>query len=78
MGFRPHLWPKRASAPPAVNSVGHMATIRENERAMTADCVLAIDQGTTSSRGLVLAADGSVVGEHKVEFPQHFPQPGWV
>ncbi len=65
-------------APPAVESVGYSAITRETERAMTADCVLAIDQGTTSSRGLVLAADGSVVGEHKVEFPQHFPRPGWV
>ena len=40
--------------------------------------VLALDQGTTSSRALVVAADGRIVGRAQREFPQHFPQPGWV
>ncbi len=40
--------------------------------------VLALDQGTTSSRALVVAADGRVVGRGQREFTQHFPQPGWV
>jgi len=40
--------------------------------------VLAIDQGTTGSRALVLAADGRVLGKGYREIPQHFPQPGWV
>ncbi|HET8771054.1 MAG TPA: glycerol kinase GlpK [Gemmatimonadaceae bacterium] len=40
--------------------------------------VLALDQGTTSSRALVVAADGTVVGRAGREFTQHFPQPGWV
>ena len=40
--------------------------------------VLALDQGTTSSRALVVAADGRVVGRGQREFAQHFPQPGWV
>jgi glycerol kinase len=40
--------------------------------------ILAIDQGTTSSRALVLHQDGTVLAEARREFPQHFPEPGWV
>ena len=40
--------------------------------------VLALDQGTTSSRALVVAEDGRVVGRAQREFTQYFPQPGWV
>ena len=40
--------------------------------------VLAIDQGTTSSRALVIHQDGTVLAAAQREFPQHFPQPGWV
>ncbi len=40
--------------------------------------VLALDQGTTSSRALVVAEDGRVVGRGQREFTQLFPQPGWV
>jgi glycerol kinase len=40
--------------------------------------VLALDQGTTSSRALVVAADGRIVGRGQRELTQHFPQPGWV
>ena len=40
--------------------------------------VLALDQGTTSSRALVVAEDGRVVGRGQREFTQFFPQPGWV
>ncbi|MFN8617246.1 MAG: glycerol kinase GlpK [Dehalococcoidia bacterium] len=40
--------------------------------------VLAIDQGTTSSRALVVDADGQIVGAGQQAFTQHFPQPGWV
>ncbi|MCE9600624.1 MAG: glycerol kinase GlpK [Gemmatimonadetes bacterium] len=40
--------------------------------------VLALDQGTTSSRALVVAEDGRVMGRGQREFTQHFPQPGWV
>jgi glycerol kinase len=39
---------------------------------------LAIDQGTTGSTCLVVAADGRVVGRGYREIPQHYPQPGWV
>lgn len=40
--------------------------------------VLAIDQGTTGSTALVVDATGKTLAKKNVEFPQHFPKPGWV
>ena len=40
--------------------------------------ILALDQGTTSSRSLVFDAGGSILGMAQQEFTQHYPQPGWV
>jgi glycerol kinase len=40
--------------------------------------VLALDQGTTSSRALVFDQAGAVVAAAQHEFPQYFPKPGWV
>jgi glycerol kinase len=40
--------------------------------------VLAIDQGTTSSRGIVFDADMKIIGSAQQEFTQHFPRSGWV
>ena len=40
--------------------------------------LVALDQGTTSSRAVVFTADGQVLGAHNIEFTQHYPQPGWV
>jgi glycerol kinase len=40
--------------------------------------ILAIDQGTTSSRAIVFDAAMRVVATAQQEFPQHFPQSGWV
>lgn len=40
--------------------------------------IIALDQGTTSSRAIVVRQDGHIVGSAQQEFPQHFPQPGWV
>jgi glycerol kinase len=40
--------------------------------------VLALDQGTTSSRALVFDEAGAVVATAQHEFPQYFPKPGWV
>ena len=40
--------------------------------------ILALDQGTTSSRAFVVDGQGAVLGVDQQEFPQHFPQPGWV
>src|SRR5581483_3624406 len=40
--------------------------------------ILALDQGTTSSRALVFGRDGAIAGMAQQEFRQIFPQPGWV
>jgi glycerol kinase len=40
--------------------------------------ILALDQGTTSSRAIVFDAQGNIVAFDQQEFAQHFPQPGWV
>jgi glycerol kinase len=40
--------------------------------------ILALDQGTTSSRAILFDHDGGLCGCAQQEFPQHFPQPGWV
>lgn len=40
--------------------------------------ILALDQGTTSSRAIVFNHQGAVVSVAQKEFTQHFPQPGWV
>ena len=40
--------------------------------------ILAIDQGTTSSRAIVFRGDISIAATAQQEFPQHFPASGWV
>ena len=40
--------------------------------------ILAIDQGTTSTRALIFDADMAPVASAQQEFPQHYPQSGWV
>ncbi|MBF9032616.1 glycerol kinase GlpK [Rhodobacterales bacterium HKCCE2091] len=40
--------------------------------------ILAIDQGTTSSRAIVFGPDLAPVATAQEEFPQHFPRSGWV
>ena len=40
--------------------------------------IVALDQGTTSSRALAFDHDGAVLRVAQREFTQHFPQPGWV
>jgi glycerol kinase len=45
---------------------------------MARDCVLAIDQGTTSSRAVVYDARLSPVGQAQAEVPPRYPKEGWV
>jgi len=45
---------------------------------MSTDLILAIDQGTTGTTCLLVDADLQVRARATREFPQHFPQPGWV
>ena len=40
--------------------------------------ILALDQGTTSTRAMILNKEGKVLGTEQREFTQHFPQSGWV
>jgi glycerol kinase len=40
--------------------------------------ILALDQGTSSSRAIVFHRSGRIVAAAQREFTQHFPQPGWV
>ena len=40
--------------------------------------VMALDQGTTSSRAILFDRAGEVCGSDQYEFRQHFPKPGWV
>ncbi len=40
--------------------------------------ILALDQGTTSSRAILFDRAGQPCGMAQQEFPQHYPQPGWV
>jgi glycerol kinase len=48
-----------------------------DKRAMK-KAVLALDQGTTSSRAILFGRQGEVLAAAQQEFPQHYPQPGWV
>ena len=40
--------------------------------------ILALDQGTTSSRAILFDRGGHVAAMAQQTFPQHYPQPGWV
>ncbi|MFK5676568.1 MULTISPECIES: glycerol kinase GlpK [unclassified Ligilactobacillus] len=40
--------------------------------------ILAIDEGTTSTRAILFDHDGKKVADSQREFKQYFPQPGWV
>jgi glycerol kinase len=48
------------------------------EPRITMKYVLALDQGTTSSRAILFNHSGEVVAVAQKEFPQIFPKPGWV
>ena len=45
---------------------------------MTKKYILAIDQGTTSSRSILFNHNGEIVDVSQQEFPQYFPESGWV
>ena len=40
--------------------------------------IVALDQGTTSSRAVVFTPEGRVMAAVSQEFKQHYPKPGWV
>ncbi len=45
---------------------------------MTEKYILAIDEGTTSTRAIIFDHDGREVASAQKEFHQYFPEPGWV
>lgn len=45
---------------------------------MTDKYIMAIDEGTTSTRAIIFDHAGHKVADSQREFPQYFPQPGWV
>jgi glycerol kinase len=54
------------------------AATRNNKGGPAMTHILAIDQGTTSTRAVLFDAGMQVTGSAQQEFPQHFPQSGWV
>ena len=40
--------------------------------------ILALDQGTTSSRAVLIDKKGAIISVAQKEFTQYFPKPGWV
>ncbi len=40
--------------------------------------LMALDQGTTSSRSIIFDEGGAIIAMAQQEFPQRYPQPGWV
>src|SRR5215813_13306358 len=49
-----------------------------NQSLNMAHYILALDQGTTSSRSMVFDKQGNIVSVAQKEFRQIFPRPGWV
>ena len=44
----------------------------------TKNYIMAIDQGTTSSRAIIFDHDSHIIATAQKEFTQYFPKPGWV
>ena len=40
--------------------------------------LVALDQGTTSSRAVLFTMEGQIIASSAYEFKQYYPQPGWV
>src|SRR5574344_1526860 len=40
--------------------------------------ILSLDQGTTSSRAILFDHSGRIVSSSQRDFPQYYPEPGWV
>lgn len=40
--------------------------------------ILAIDQGTTSSRAIIFSRDGNLISQHQIDLQQFYPHDGWV
>jgi glycerol kinase len=60
--------------------IAHLAAVEfiTGENLMSQTYILALDQGTTSSRAILFDEQGKPVGIAQQEFEQIYPQPGWV
>ena len=67
--------PGAREQPPRLGEVGAVEGAGEGDRVKY---VVALDQGTTSSRAVVFDENGSAVAVHSQEFDQIYPKPGWV
>jgi glycerol kinase len=63
---------------PAAEARGIARLRRLGYDAAMPDYLLALDQGTTSSRAILFDASGAPRASHQVELPQIYPRPGWV
>src|SRR5690554_4198873 len=45
---------------------------------MNREYVMALDQGTTSSRAILFDKKGDIIATAQKEFKQYYPKPGWV
>lgn len=45
---------------------------------MSEPCLIAIDQGTTSTRVILFSRKGKMLDSHQIELKQHYPHKGWV
>src|SRR4051812_36565790 len=62
----------------SISRRGERRRAMSNSPGGTMKHVLAIDQGTTGTTALVIAADGRIAGRGYQEITQHYPAPGWV
>jgi hypothetical protein len=70
-------WPGRVEAAPPIWLESSGPT-HFGEEPRHGRYILAIDQGTTSSRAIVFDGEQNIAGVGQKEFPQHFPKSGWV
>lgn len=56
---------------------GQLARLKHPRRGDT-DYVMALNQGTTSTRCIIFDANGQIASQSQLEHKQYFPQPGWV
>src|SRR5260221_8902675 len=68
----------RASGDGSLGLFRHAASVFMLDRVGPADHVLAIDQGTTSTRAILFDADARAVATARRELEQHYPARGWV
>src|SRR3546814_17396351 len=73
------LFRAREQAPPRWTMRRRPGDVREDGMADSqAQAIVAIDQGTTSSRAIAFRADGSIAAVAQREFRQIYPASGWV